>query len=88
MKYFIANEKNEFEKDEFEYALYDACKVKILNNKTMILELLPFINKKQQIHSEIILQAIEVYYKKILQRIYNGEEVIIDNFKFSRKEDE
>lgn len=87
MNYYIENENNKFNQEDFEDLLYDACRVELSNNQLeMIPKLLPF-ESEQYIHKGIFLKALEIHYKKVLQRIYNGETVVVDEVKFYRKEE-
>ena len=88
MRYFIHNEKNEYDKSSFETLLYDACKSEVLNDKEgMITKLTPF-NSDKYIHRGLVLQAIEIHYKKVLQRVYNGEKVLVDDIYFYKLDKE
>ena len=88
MKYFIDNEKNEFDKIEFDNILYDACRCETLDNQMKIIPAyLPF-NKEEFFHSGVIFKAIELYYQDNIKKLKENKECYVDEVRFFTKEDD
>ncbi len=88
MKYFIRNEKNEFDKEQFESLLYDACRCDVLNNPAeMVPKFLPF-KEKEFIHEGVLLKTLQMYYNESLKKINNGEKVLVDDVHFYIEKEE
>lgn len=85
MGYYIKEESNKYEEEEFFSLLYFACKSDVIKDPGRFIPKYLPLNKEEYYHDGVKLKTVELYYEDAVRQIKANGYIEVDNVGFFRK---